>query len=232
VLSASRDKTAVSWTRTSATAPFVDKTVFPAGSGFVNAITYIPPTSDAPGGCIVTGGEDTTINIFDIAAGRKEPSTVLIGHRENVCALDATPTGHIISGSWDRTARVWKNFKLAHELKGHEQAVWAVLFLDEDTYLTGSADKTIRLWKGNKTLRAFTGHTAAVRGLALLPDLGFASCSNDSEIRVWTNEGDIIYTLSGHTSFVYALTVLSNGDIVSGGEDRTVRVWRGNRRRP
>ena len=36
-----------------------------------------------------------------------------------------------------RTAKVWKNFSLAYDLKGHEYSVWAVLALDEDQYLTG-----------------------------------------------------------------------------------------------
>ncbi|EEB86705.1 hypothetical protein MPER_16240, partial [Moniliophthora perniciosa FA553] len=78
-----------------------------------------------------------------------------------------------------RTAKVWKNFNLAYELKGHEQSVWAVLAIDDKQVLTGSADKTIKLWKQHKLISTFKGHTDAVRGLALLPELGFASCSND-----------------------------------------------------
>ncbi|TDL24967.1 phospholipase A-2-activating protein [Rickenella mellea] len=226
VLSASRDTTAVSWTRPSPTAPFTQGSVYRAGSRYVNAITYVPSTPDAPQGYVVTGGQDTVINVFPLQSEREEPAYSLLGHTENVCALHATASGVIISGSWDRTARVWKEFKIAYELKGHQQSVWAVLAVDDDTFITGSADKSIKSWNQHKCIRTFTGHTDAVRGLALLPDLGFASCSNDSEIRVWTTEGDVIYTLSGHTSFVYSLSVLPNGDIVSGGEDRSVRVWR------
>ena len=37
-----------------------------------------------------------------------------------------------------RTAKVWKNFILAYELKGHQQSVWAVLGVDEDQFLTGN----------------------------------------------------------------------------------------------
>jgi len=36
-----------------------------------------------------------------------------------------------------RTAKVWKNFNLTHDLKGHQQSVWAVLAVDEEQYLTG-----------------------------------------------------------------------------------------------
>ncbi|KAG6833074.1 hypothetical protein H0H87_011819 [Tephrocybe sp. NHM501043] len=226
ILSASRDATAISWQRPSPDAPFAPVSVLRAGSRYVNSVAYITPTPDAPKGYAVTGGQDTVINIFRLDAPQDDPDYSLLGHTENVCALDVTPGGAIISGSWDRTAKVWKNFSLAYDLKGHQQSVWAVLAVDEDQYLTGSADKTIRLWNQHKVMHTYEGHRDAVRGLALVPDIGFASCSNDSEIRVWTFGGDLIYTLSGHTSFVYSLSVLPSGDIVSGGEDRTVRVWR------
>ncbi|THU81513.1 phospholipase A-2-activating protein [Dendrothele bispora CBS 962.96] len=226
VLSASRDTTAISWQRQSQTINFSPETVLRASSRYVNAVAYLPPTPESPKGYAVTGSQDSIINVFSLSNPRDDPDFTLLGHSENVCALDVTPGGVIISGSWDRTAKVWKNFDLAYELKGHEQSVWAVLAIDEEQVLTASADKTIKLWMRHKVLHTFTGHQDAVRGLALIPDLGFASCSNDSEIRVWTFGGDVIYSLSGHTSFVYSLSVLPNGDIVSGGEDRSVRVWK------
>ncbi|KAJ2927584.1 hypothetical protein H1R20_g9510, partial [Candolleomyces eurysporus] len=210
VLSVSRDTKAVVWNRSSTDGKdFNPDHTLQAGSRYVNSVAYIQPTDDAPKGYIVTGGQDTVINIFNLANPRNDPDYSLLGHSENV-------------------SKVWKNFSLAYDLKGHEYSVWAVLALDEDQYLTGSADKTIRLWKQHKSVQTFRGHQDAVRGLAVVPDLGFASCSNDSEVRVWTLGGDLIYSLSGHTSFVYSLSVLPNGNIVSSGEDRTVRVWEGD----
>ncbi|KAI5120473.1 hypothetical protein M0805_006493 [Coniferiporia weirii] len=228
VLSASRDKTAVSWTRPTSSEPFVQDCTFHAGSKYVNAVAYIPPSPEAPKGYAVTGGTETVINIYPLDVPSDEPKYSLVGHTDNVCALNASASGLIISGSWDRTAKVWRNFQELYELRGHEQSVWAVQILDEadETYLTASADKTVKLWMKNKHVRTYTGHNGAVRGLALLPHIGFASCSNDGEIRVWTSEGDAVFTLSGHTSFVYTLTVLPTGEIASGGEDRTLRVWR------
>ncbi|KZT71268.1 phospholipase A-2-activating protein [Daedalea quercina L-15889] len=226
VLSASRDSTAISWVRNADAPGFSQAVTLHAGSRYVNAVTYLRPTSDEPRGYAVTGGQDTVINIFALSANPNEPSYTLIGHLDNVCALDSTPDGLIVSGSWDRTAKVWKDFKLLYDLVGHQQSVWAVLAVDSQQFLTGSADNTIKLWNQHKNIRTYTGHKQAVRGLALYTDIGFASCSNDSEINIWTMEGDIIHTLTGHTSFVYSISVLENGDIVSGGEDRTVRIWK------
>ncbi|KAF5358106.1 hypothetical protein D9756_001377 [Leucocoprinus leucothites] len=227
ILSASRDTTAISWQK-SENGEFHLATVFRPGARYVNAITYLPPTADAPQGYVATGGQETVINVFPLDSPKEEPSYSLVGHRENICTLDVTPRGSIISGSWDKTAKVWIDFQLAYDLKGHQQAVWAVKAIDEEQFLTGSADRTIKLWQRHKTIQTFTGHQDAVRGLTLIPDIGFASCANDSEIRVWTMGGDLIYTLSGHSSFVYSLAVLPDGDIVSAGEDRSVRIWQGD----
>ncbi|KAH9852688.1 phospholipase A-2-activating protein [Lenzites betulinus] len=225
ILSASRDTTAIVWTRP-AGAPFAQSATLQAGSRFINAVAYLPPAPGAPEGYAVTGGQDTVINVFALPSTKGEPNFSLLGHTENVCALHTAEDGTIISGSWDSTAKVWRDFQLLYDLVGHQQSVWTVLAIDGGQFLTGSADNTIKLWKQHKNVRTYPGHTQAVRGLALITDIGFASCSNDSEIRIWTMEGDCVYTLSGHTSFVYSISVLPNGDIVSGGEDRTVRIWR------
>ncbi|KAJ1308758.1 hypothetical protein OPQ81_004449 [Rhizoctonia solani] len=232
ILSVSRDSLAIAWRRDGPTG--FTPTTYSAGSRYVNSVTYIPPQKNGGGGSkgyIVTGGQDTVINVFDLSHpdGAKEPAFTLLGHRENVCALDSTPSGTIVSGSWDSTARVWKNFQQVHELRGHSHSVWAVLAVDEDQILTGSADKTIALWQDNKLVHRYTGHTDAVRGLTVLPegiDIGFASCSNDGTVRLWTLGGDVLHQFDGHTSFVYSLAaVTETGSLISSGEDRTARVW-------
>ncbi|KAI6028537.1 WD40-repeat-containing domain protein [Pisolithus orientalis] len=226
ILSASRDSSAISWSRVSSSS-FAPASILRAGSKFVNAVAYLPPTPRAPRGCMVVGGQDMVVNIFALDSSNKDdPEYTLVGHSDNVCTLNVGPEGTIISGSWDKTAKVWKNFTLQYDLRGHGQSVWSVLAISETEFLTASADKTIKFWDQHKAIRTYEGHRDAVRGLALVPDIGFASCSNDSEVRVWTMEGDTVYSLTGHTSFVYSLSVLPNGDLVSAGEDRSVRVWR------
>ena len=53
-------------------------------------------------GYAVTGGQDAVINVFNLNAPKDDPDFCLLGHTENICALDVTPGGVIISGSWDR----------------------------------------------------------------------------------------------------------------------------------
>lgn len=49
------------------------------------------------------GGQDTVINIFSLdSSNHEDPQFSLLGHTDNVCALDVSAQGTIISGSWDR----------------------------------------------------------------------------------------------------------------------------------
>ncbi|KAG8701811.1 hypothetical protein FRC09_005119 [Ceratobasidium sp. 395] len=206
ILSVSRDSQAIAWRRDES-AKF-SPTAYSAGSRYVNSVTYIPPqraTGPGSAGYIVAGGQDTVINVFDLSHsdGAKEPAYMLLGHRENVCALDSTPSGTVVSGSWDSTARVWKNFQQVHELRGHSHSVWAVLAVDEDQTLTGSADKTIALWAGNKLVHRYTGHTDAVRGL----------------------NGELVQTITHPAISVWTVAAMPNGDIVTGCSDGVVRVF-------
>ncbi|KAI0256861.1 WD40-repeat-containing domain protein [Lactifluus subvellereus] len=225
ILSASRDSTAISWIKAPGSS-FSPAHTYRAGPRFINSVAYLSPTPEAPQGYIVTGGQDSIVNVWTIRPSREEPLYTLLGHSDNVCALHVGGDGTIISGSWDKTAKVWTNFQLVHDLVGHAQPVWAVVAIGGDEYLTGSADKTIKLWRQHKCVRTYHGHKDAVRSLALLTDIGFASGSNDSEITIWTFEGDVVHSLSAHTSFVYTLSILPNGDAASGGEDRSLRIWR------
>ncbi|KAG2221615.1 hypothetical protein INT45_005189, partial [Circinella minor] len=224
LVSGARDKTVRSWRRVSPT-QFTPEHVFHGHEHFVNSLASISSCEQFPNGLIVSGGTDKIINVYDPSTPNAALYT-LIGHEENVSALATTPTGTIVSGSWDKNVIVWKNFQQAYALKGHTAAVWAVLAIEDDLILTAAADKTIRLWKDGKHVRTFNGHTDAVRGLAAVPGIGFVSCSNDGTLRVWTLDGDCVQELSGHTSFVYSVSVLSTGEFVSSGEDRTVRIWK------
>ncbi|KAK4058761.1 hypothetical protein OIO90_000206 [Microbotryomycetes sp. JL221] len=209
--------------------------------GFVNAAQWIPGDGQ---GYLATAGQDKIIYVWPVpeslsdTSAKVEPVRTLIDHDNNVCSLATSSDGRtLISGSWDKSAKVWKDFELKHTLRGHEQSVWAVLVLDaaRDLYLTGSADNTVKLWQGDRCTKTFTGHIQAVRALARLgPSSGagdlFASAGNDASIRIWSlKTGETVHTLYGHDSFIYSLSAMPEalgGGLVSSGEDRTVRVWK------
>lgn len=161
------------------------------------------------------------------------PRFSLVGHADNVCTLGVFGSEYIVSGSWDATVRVWKNWECVATLVGPSLAVWSVLPLDSQHLLAASADKSVSLWSldaPSAPVASFTGATQAVRGLAQLSPTSFASCGNDGAIRVYplgTDAKEVApqATLHGHASFVYSLAALGE-TLVSSGEDRAVCVWK------
>ena len=153
-------------------------------------------------GQIVSGDGDGKIIVWDLGTGA--PAATLPGHNDArtqqraVTGL-ALHAGQLISCGWDHSVRVWSGvpgvageYSVAHNLKGHSAAVWAVVVLPDGTVASASADKSIKLWKEDACHKTLTGHTDAVRGLAVLPALGmFVSVSNDGTLRAWSFNGEL-----------------------------------------
>ncbi|RYP02904.1 hypothetical protein DL764_005520 [Monosporascus ibericus] len=242
VLSASRDHTVRAWKLTSPSPPAFEVSITNQGSEFINSLAYLPPSSEYPQGLVVSAGTDS---IIDVRPPTSTPADnadrLLIGHSRNVCALAVLPgERHIISGSWDHSARVWSVDKWESEvtLVDHQGAVWDVLPLDENTVVTGCADKSIRIFDLRKAIagkvepRSSIYTPDIVRALCRVPPghpsgAEIASASNDGVIRLWKLTGQQVGELRGHESFIYCLTALPTGELVSSGEDRTVRIWSG-----
>ncbi|KTW27732.1 hypothetical protein T552_02172 [Pneumocystis carinii B80] len=223
IFSASRDGTVRSWNISKEST--IKPNIYSMHSGYVNSLAFIRCSEKYPNGLIVSGGQDKLIAVYD-PYKYVEPDYVLIGHQANVCALHATDNAMIISGSWDKTAKVWKDWKCLYTLEGHSAAVWAVLIVDENRFLTGSADKTIILWLDGIQIGLFKGHTDCVRSICKISDSEFSSCGNDGVIRIWTFSGEQILEMTNGRSFIYSLSMLSTKELISSGEDRSVKIWK------
>ncbi|PVH95410.1 phospholipase A-2-activating protein [Periconia macrospinosa] len=237
VASASRDSTVRVWSLQSSSPPNFDSTIKVHGTEFVNALTVVPPTAEFPQGLIVSGGKDQIIDVRQpTKAVGDNADALLIGHGNNICALDASPDGKsIISGSWDMEARVWTVGKWGEStvLKNHKGSVWAVLAYDSSNIITGCADKEIRIFSPTGQLTRSIKTSDVVRALCKLPanhpsGAHFASAGNDAVVRLWTLEGRQLYELHGHENFIYSLAAFPDGRLISCGEDRTARIWEGN----
>lgn len=89
-------------------------------------------------GLIASAGQTSVISITQPIPRdpTTDPDYLLLGHQSNVCCLNVFGDV-IVSGSWDGTARTWKNWNEQYILEGHEQAVWGVLALTETLIITG-----------------------------------------------------------------------------------------------
>lgn len=101
--------------------------------------------------------EDHNVYLFDMR-NMKRALNVLKGHVAAAMSVEWSPTGEeLISGSYDRTIRLWERSK------GHSrdiyhtkrmQRVFAVSWTPDNNYvLSGSDDGNIRLWRANASSR-------------------------------------------------------------------------------
>ncbi len=146
VLSASRDATVRLWKLLSHNPPKYGCSTSSHGSAFINAITYLPPSSEYPDGLVISGGKDTIIEVRQPSKPPEDNAeALLLGHSHNVCALDVCAHGgFVVSGSWDGSARLWTIGKWECEalLEGHKGSVWCVLAYGSDTVITGRSETT------------------------------------------------------------------------------------------
>jgi len=152
----------------------------------------------------------------------------LKGHTDGVMCLQFDETlSHpafpvLITGSYDRTARVWnlETGTEVHCLTGHTRAVRALQF-DEAKLITGSMDHTMRVWnwRTGQCLRTLEGHTEGVVCLNFDATV-LASGSVDTTIKVWNLKTAECFTLRGHCDWVNAVQLWdSDGSSGAGSFD-------------
>lgn len=167
--------------------------------------------------------KDAKIYIIDMEGN---PISLLEGHTGAVNSLSQYG-GHLVSGSWDTTARIWdlKTKTCTKILPGHSHAV-CVLFLNEFLILTASEDKNINFWENGEKVRTIkSAHTQIIRELTKVDEIGFLSCSNDESIKLWSLNGDILSTFQEHSSYVYSIKLINLHKYVSCSEDRSFKIW-------
>ncbi|ORY83306.1 WD40-repeat-containing domain protein [Protomyces lactucae-debilis] len=197
---------------------------------------------------IITGSEDSNINIFDARTGALRVS--LQGHEGGVWALQYM--GDIlVSGSTDRTVRVWDipTGRCLQTYDGHTSTVRCLLLTampeskhGEQMIITGSRDSSLKMWKLPKAedppwqdasptsnpywMRTLEGHSQAVRAIAAEDDV-LVSGSYDCSVRVWkVSTGVCLHRLTGHTQKVYSVVLdAKRGRCISGSMDWKVKVW-------
>lgn len=96
---------------------------------------------------ILSGGQDQTINIYNIKD--TTPFASFTGHCWPVMSLSVSPNNQsFISSGGDHDALLWDicSQKITHRFSGHSQCINMVKHFDDIVIATASNDTTVRLW--------------------------------------------------------------------------------------
>ncbi|KAI8079765.1 WD40-repeat-containing domain protein [Halteromyces radiatus] len=173
------------------------------------------------------------LRVYDVET---QNCDIVYGHKDMILCLDRSKDGDVlVTGSKDKTARIWKINLEAKESSdrytcvgtciGHTESIGAIAFARKSNnfMITGGQDRTIKYWnlrdiKFDQTdsqqqeqqphaLYTHQAHEKDINTISIAPnDRLFATGSQDKLAKVWNvDTGDLIGTCKGHKRGVWCV---------------------------
>ncbi|MCA9285882.1 MAG: protein kinase [Phycisphaerales bacterium] len=102
------------------------------------------------------------------------PLAEMMGHIDDVRAIQFTPDGRLVSASFDNTLRIWdpESGRSLATLEGHEGGIFQLALSESGAFaVTGAADGTVRRWAVDAGASdVLVVHPSRVTALAISPD--------------------------------------------------------------
>lgn len=178
-----------------------------------------------------TAGDKPAIFIRDLQSGNV--IATLTGHEGPVTALAFNKDGtRLISGSGDKTARVWNTadaqFPQLTVLPDHPGVVQAVALSDDGaTAFTSGSENDVRQWNvaDASLTRNITGHGNQVTSL-LFAGPYVISSSSDGTVRWWNPADGAAVRSVNHGAAVTSIAMSHDATrLLSGGADQNGKLW-------
>lgn len=155
---------------------------------------------------------------------------ILGGHQGPVRTVAAINQRQVISGSDDRTLRIWdlETGQTLRILNGHRGLVSAVAMAAERRAVSVSFDGTLRLWnlQNGNCLRTFEGRCGPFTSISIVDERRAITSSLDNALRVWDlATGQKLATFLGHADVVNVVAAVDNARVVSASDDKSLRMW-------
>jgi len=176
---------------------------------------------------LMSAGNDKQVRVWNMDSHYCEQ--VLEGHQNWVRCLAVHDDTNLVSGSRDKTVKVWEvgTWKLVGTFDASAD-VYSVAAGAGFAY-GGCADYKIRVWNLQTMQKSYMliGHEGIIRSLSLFADKdSLYSCGEDKKVKIWNlMTGDCV-TLFGHTKFVRCIAYEPNTKtLYSAGDDAKIKMW-------
>ncbi|KDQ58592.1 hypothetical protein JAAARDRAFT_34415 [Jaapia argillacea MUCL 33604] len=171
---------------------------------------YIRSVCFSPDGKFLATGADKQIRIWDIE--KRKIRNIFDGHQQEIYSLDFSQDGRlIVSGSADRTARIWDMV----------DGTSKILSIDDGESDGSGGPNSVANPNATATDAGVTSVVISPNGQLV------AAGSLDAIVRIWdVNTGQLLKRLRGHQDSVYSVKFMPDGnELVSGSLDKTLRYW-------
>ena len=200
--------------------------------GPVNAVAFAPD-----GQTVLSGSDDTTLRLWDVATG--DPIHIFEGNGGRINSVAFAPDGQtVLSGSASRTLRdttlkLWNvaTGDLIRTFEGRGGSVYSVAFApDGCTAIAGNWSGSLTLWdlETGDLIRTFEDVGARAYSVAFAPDgQTVLSGSDDTTLKLWdVATGDLIQTFNGQGGSVYSVAFAPDGcTAIAGNWNNSLMLW-------
>jgi len=141
------------------------------------------------GNTLVSGGWDN--NVLSVDIRRPGSPTIYRGHTDWLLSTAVVPNvGHVVSGGWDSTVRLWSGPNSSSVLAGHTSTITSVAVSpDARLIASGSYDSTVKVWNvvGGHCERTLAGHTGNINKVCFTPksDNLILTGGDDRVVKLW-----------------------------------------------
>ncbi|XP_026406605.1 transducin beta-like protein 3 [Papaver somniferum] len=190
---------------------------------------------------VVTGSKDNSVRLWE----NSSCIGIGTGHMGAVgaVAFSTKKNNFIVSGSSDRTLKVWSwdglqengneimNLRAKAVVAAHDKDINSLAVAPNDNLVcSGSQDRTACVWRlpDLVSVVVLKGHKRGIWCVEFSPvDQCVITASGDKTIKIWAiSDGACLKTFEGHTSSILRVSFLTRGtQFVSSGADGLVKLW-------
>ncbi len=175
----------------------------------------------------------TNSEIQLLNAGSDTKATTISGARDVSSIIFSLDNTLMATASGDRTIKIWAipTGKLVTTLKGHEDAVLSLRFINNDKFIVSvGEDKAVNLWNidSAKIVYCKKDHVKAIRALDVsYDDKWIATGGADREILLRdATTGNVVKKLLAHENWIRTLAFSPDSKVLaSGGDDKKIILW-------